>query len=113
MDRRFVHGKRGAGMTPEAKARQQIDLKLEQAGWVIQDMKQLNLGAAQEAAVGLSLKQSIAQRQNIQRAAFIGQLVSQGLADESASVLLERIRAEGVAREAPKRPCARSTKEAA
>lgn len=33
-------------MTPETKARQQIDLKLEQAGWVIQDMKQLNLGAA-------------------------------------------------------------------
>ncbi|HRF53990.1 MAG TPA: restriction endonuclease subunit R, partial [Aquimonas sp.] len=33
-------------MTPEAKARQQIDQKLEHAGWVIQDMKQLNLGAA-------------------------------------------------------------------
>jgi hypothetical protein len=33
-------------MTPETKARQQIDQKLEQAGWVIQDMKQLNLGAA-------------------------------------------------------------------
>jgi type I restriction enzyme R subunit len=32
-------------MTPEAKARQLIDQKLEQAGWVIQDMKQLNLGA--------------------------------------------------------------------
>ena len=32
-------------MTPEANARQLIDLKLEQAGWVIQDMKQLNLGA--------------------------------------------------------------------
>lgn len=32
-------------MTPEAKARQQIDQKLESAGWVIQDMKQLNLGA--------------------------------------------------------------------
>ena len=33
-------------MTPESKARQQIDQKLELAGWVIQDMKQLNLGAA-------------------------------------------------------------------
>lgn len=33
-------------MTPETKARQLIDRKLEQAGWVIQDMKQLNLGAA-------------------------------------------------------------------
>ena len=32
-------------MTPEAKARLLIDQKLEQAGWVIQDKKQVNLGA--------------------------------------------------------------------
>lgn len=38
-------------MTPEANARIQIDQKLEQAGWVIQDMKQLNLGAALGVAV--------------------------------------------------------------
>lgn len=38
-------------MTPETKARQQIDQKLERAGWVIQDMKQLNLGAAVGVAV--------------------------------------------------------------
>jgi len=38
-------------MTPEAKARQQIDRKLEQSGWVIQDNKQLNLGAATGVAV--------------------------------------------------------------
>jgi type I site-specific restriction endonuclease len=38
-------------MTPEIKARQQIDQKLEQAGWIVQDMKQLNLGAAQGFAV--------------------------------------------------------------
>lgn len=38
-------------MTPETKARQLIDPKLEQAGWVIQDMKQLNLGAALGVAV--------------------------------------------------------------
>ncbi|MEO9241537.1 type I restriction-modification enzyme R subunit C-terminal domain-containing protein [Pseudomonas inefficax] len=38
-------------MTPESKARQQIDQKLQQAGWVIQDMKQLNLGAACGVAV--------------------------------------------------------------
>lgn len=38
-------------MTPEAKARQQIDQKLLQAGWLIQDLKQLNLGAAQGIAV--------------------------------------------------------------
>jgi type I restriction enzyme R subunit len=33
-------------MTPEARARQLIDQKLAQAGWVVQDMKQLNLSAA-------------------------------------------------------------------
>ncbi|MCF7968413.1 MAG: restriction endonuclease subunit R, partial [Methylococcaceae bacterium] len=38
-------------MTPEAKARQLIDRKLEQAGWVIQDMKQHNLSAAVAIAV--------------------------------------------------------------
>lgn len=38
-------------MTPEIKARQLIDQKLEQAGWVIQDMKALNLGAALGVAV--------------------------------------------------------------
>lgn len=38
-------------MTPEAKARQQIDERLSQAGWVIQDMKQLNLGASLGVAV--------------------------------------------------------------
>jgi Type I site-specific restriction-modification system, R (restriction) subunit and related helicases len=38
-------------MTPETQARQLIDQKLEQAGWVIQDVKQLNLGAAVGVAV--------------------------------------------------------------
>ncbi|WP_198117766.1 type I restriction endonuclease subunit R [Massilia rhizosphaerae] len=38
-------------MTPETKARQQIDQKLEQAGWVIQDMKQLNLSAGLGVAI--------------------------------------------------------------
>ena len=38
-------------MTPEAKARQQIDERLTQAGWVVQDMKQVNLGAAMGVAV--------------------------------------------------------------
>ena len=38
-------------MTPEAKARQKIDQKLEQAGWIIQDFKQLNLGAGLGVAV--------------------------------------------------------------
>lgn len=32
-------------MTPETKARQQIDKKLEQAGWAIQDSNHLKLSA--------------------------------------------------------------------
>ena len=51
----------------------------------------------QEHAVELGLKQSTAQRQNILRAAFAGQLVPQDPNDEPASVLLERIRAEWAA----------------
>ena len=38
-------------MTPEAKARQQIDQKLEQAGWAVQDLKKINLGASLGVAV--------------------------------------------------------------
>ena len=38
-------------MTPEAKARQQIDQKLAAAGWAVQDMKQLNLSAGRGVAV--------------------------------------------------------------
>ncbi|MGN1026082.1 MAG: type I restriction-modification enzyme R subunit C-terminal domain-containing protein [Faecousia sp.] len=38
-------------MTPEQKAREAIDRKLEQAGWVVQDMKQLNLFAGLGVAV--------------------------------------------------------------
>ena len=38
-------------MTPEAKARQSIDHKLEKAGWVIQDLKQLNLSGGLGVAV--------------------------------------------------------------
>lgn len=63
----------------------------------------------QEQSVELSLKQSAAQRQNILRAAFAGQLVPQDPNDEPASVLLARIRAE---RAAVKKPRGRKTKEA-
>lgn len=38
-------------MTPEAKARETIDKRLSDAGWVVQDVKVLNLGAAQGVAV--------------------------------------------------------------
>ena len=38
-------------MTPEAKAREQIDKKLQESGWVIQNLKTLNLTAALGVAV--------------------------------------------------------------
>ena len=65
----------------------------------------------QEKAIELSLKQSTAQRQNILRAAFAGQLVPQDPDDEPAGVLLERIRAERAARETVKKPRGRRVKE--
>lgn len=48
----------------------------------------------QAAAIDLALKQADAQRKNILKAAFSGQLVPQNSDDEPASVLLDRIRAE-------------------
>ncbi len=38
-------------MTPEAKAREVIDAKLAEAGWQVQDLRGLNLGAARGVAV--------------------------------------------------------------
>lgn len=48
--------------------------------------------------LGMGLKQAAAQRKNILKAAFAGQLVAQDPDDEPASVLLDRIRAERAAR---------------
>ena len=67
----------------------------------------------QQIAVQVSLQQSTAQRQNILRAAFSGQLVPQDPHDEPASALLERIRAERAARDAVKKPRGRKAQEAA
>ena len=67
----------------------------------------------QVAAIDHALQQSTAQRQNILRAAFSGQLVPQDPHDEPASVLLERIRAERAAQGAVKKPRGRKAKEAA
>lgn len=58
---------------------------------------QFNVVQAQEIAIVHSLKQSAAQRKNILQAAFSGQLVPQDPADEPASALLARIRAERAA----------------
>jgi len=63
------------------------------------------------SAIDLSLKQSAAQRQNILRAAFAGELVPQDPNDEPASVLLERIRAERAATGKTAKPRGRKAKE--
>ena len=38
-------------MTPEAKARELIDEKLHQAGWLVQDRKQMNPSAGRGIAI--------------------------------------------------------------
>ena len=67
----------------------------------------------QLSSINHAIQQSTAQRQNILRAAFSGQLVAQDPHDEPASVLLERIRAERAAQGAVKKPRGRKAKEAA
>jgi type I restriction enzyme, S subunit len=74
---------------------------------------QVELIQNQENSIEISLKQSTAQRQNILKAAFSGQLVPQDPSDEPASELLERIRAERAAKQAVKKPRGRKVKEAA
>jgi type I restriction enzyme S subunit len=59
--------------------------------------------------IARAFKQSAAQRKNILRAAFAGQLVPQDPNDEPASVLLERIRTERAER--AKQPKVRKTKQ--
>jgi type I restriction enzyme, S subunit len=63
----------------------------------------------QKAALEVSFTQSAAQRKNILKAAFSGQLVPQDPNDEPANVLLERIRAERAER--GKQPKVRKTKQ--
>jgi len=71
----------------------------------------LRAASDQLDTVEKSLKQSTAQRQNILRAAFSGQLVPQDPDDEPASVLLARIRAERAAQANVKKPRGRKPKE--
>jgi type I restriction enzyme S subunit len=63
---------------------------------------------AQEREIGHLLRLAAAQRQNILRAAFAGQLVPQDPADEPASALLARIRAERAQRPAAAKRMRRS-----
>jgi len=71
--------------------------------------EQLAAFREQEAGVRALLLQTSAQRKNILKAAFSGQLVPQDPADEPASVFLERIRAERV--NTAKLPKVRRTKQ--
>lgn len=65
----------------------------------------------QQESLAYALKQSTAQRQNILRAAFAGELVPQDPNDEPASVLLARIRAQRAAQTLAKKPRGRKPKE--
>lgn len=73
--------------------------------------KRTGFGWGEEFAAG-RLRQLAAQRQDILRAAFSGQLVPQDPNDEPASALLERIRAERAERDSVKKPRGRKVKEA-
>jgi type I restriction enzyme S subunit len=70
---------------------------------------QLDETVNQLKSVDISIKQSNAQRQNILRTAFAGQLVPQEPNDEAASVLLARIHAERTER--AKLPTVRKTQQ--
>jgi type I restriction enzyme S subunit len=81
---------------------------------IVQGLEDAFASASDQArAFELALKQSTAQRHNILRSAFSGQLVPQDPNDEPASVLLERIRAERAAQAEVKKPRSRKAKEAA
>lgn len=87
---------------PVAPATEQLEI-MEQIRVQIESLY------SQEHSIELALKQSSAQRQNILRAAFAGQLVPQDPNDEPASVLLERIRVQRA--EQAKQPKPRKTKK--
>ena len=54
-------------MTPEQKARQIIDKKLEQSGWIVQDMKQLN----RLAGLGVAVREFITSTGPVDYALFV------------------------------------------
>jgi type I restriction enzyme S subunit len=79
---------------------------------IVEQLKSSIQGAQeQKVAITHSLTQASAQRKNILKSAFSGQLVPQDLKDEPASALLERIRAERAARTAGKKPARRTKRK--
>ena len=91
---------------PVTPAEEQLEI-LEQIQTQLESLSQ------QERATDVVMKQSVAQRQNILRAAFSGQLVPQDPNDEPASMLLARIRAERAAKSTVNKPRGRKAKESA
>lgn len=73
----------------------------------------LDAARDQDVAINLALKQSAAQRKNILKAAFAGQLVPQDPNDEPASALLERIRTERTTQSASGAKRGRTTRTSA
>lgn len=83
----------------------------DEGNFLIELLKtQFNAISEQSTQIAHTLKQSAAQRKNILKAAFSGQLVPQDPNDEPASVLLERIRAERAAKQTVKTPKNRTTR---
>ena len=74
--------------TPEQKGRREIDTDLGAAGWMVQDLQQIDLTGGR----GIAVPQAILSH------AFTGQLPPQDPNDEPASELLKRISAEREAR---------------
>lgn len=89
---------------PPQKEQQALLLSLDRA---------MDATTRQSDAIEMGLKQSAAQRKNILKAAFSGQLVPQDPNDEPASVLLQRIRAERAEHEAVRKLRGRKAKETA
>ena len=76
----------------------------EQLRIVTEVERQFSFIEACERAVDASLARSAALRRSILKSAFEGSLVPQDLSDEPAAILLERIRAERVQRDAVGNP---------
>ena len=76
----------------------------EEQMYIAEEVARLSRAAfGQENAIDTALKQSAAQRKNILKAAFAGELVPQDPSDEPASALLARIAAQRAVNSSVKR----------
>jgi type I restriction enzyme S subunit len=90
-------GKPGLNLQQVAAVRVPLPSYIELVRLMEEVATQLHATITQHGVIEHAIKQSVAQRKNILKAAFAGQLVPQDPNDEPASALLERIRAERVA----------------